>query len=305
MWLDVSVKHLGQRAAVSAVAVWAAIAVVFSLASFAAVAPAHAQSSGMSSALSSGLSSGLSAGAVTPLSVGGREALVSLPHDYDPALTYPVMLVFGGYGASPEDMASTSGLHGSANAIVAYARGIDNTWAGAPYSAMTMEEDIHFARAIVDELSYGHLVDRSRVYAIGHSNGGAFAIALACRAPDLVTGAVSVSGMFYQGIDADCADVPVPVLFLHAANDDVAVPAGGHRHGTPFEAVGGVFDRWAGRNGCLPEISARWTSAFGASAHAVNGCQAETEFVLSATAGHQWPSYAAQEAWHFLSRQVG
>lgn len=127
MWLDVSVKHLGQRAAVSAVAVWAAIAVVFSLASFAAVAPAHAQSSG----LSSGLSSGPSAGAVTPLSVGGREALVSLPHDYDPALTYPVMLVFGGYGASPEDMASTSGLHGSANAIVAYARGIDNTWAGA------------------------------------------------------------------------------------------------------------------------------------------------------------------------------
>lgn len=293
MCLDVSFKQLGQRAIVSTVAVWAAITTALSLVFFAAVAPAHAQSAG------------LRAGAVAPLTVGDREALVFLPHDYDPALTYPVMLVFGGYGASPEDMASTSGLHDFANAIVAYARGTDNTWAGAPYSAMTMEEDIHFARDIVDELSSDHLVDRSRVYAIGHSNGGAFAIALACRAPDLVTGAVSVSGMFYEGIDADCADAPVPVLFLYAANDDVAVPTGGHRHGAPFESVGAVVDRWAGRNGCLPGTSARWTSAVDGSAHVANGCLAETEFVLSDTAGHQWPSYAAQEAWHFLSRQVG
>lgn len=276
-----SVKRLGQRAAIAVVSFCAAVVSPF-------VPPVQAQTNGL----------------ITPVAVGEREALVALPHDYDPALTYPVMLVFGGLGASPEDMAATSGFHDGANAIVAYARGEADTWAGAPYSARSMEQDVAFSRQLVETLAVGHLVDRSRVYAVGHSNGGAFAAALACRAPDLVAGAVSVSGMFYAGVDAGCAAASVPVMFIHAANDDVARPEGGVRHNAPFDALGQVVDRWILRNGCLPEATERWTSAPGATARAVNGCRAETEILESPTAGHQWPDYATHEAWNFLSRQV-
>ncbi|WP_460490489.1 CE1 family esterase, partial [Corynebacterium nasicanis] len=238
------------------------------------------------------------------VAVGERSALLSLPAGYDPALSYPVLLVFGGLGASAEDMAATAGLHHGTNAIVAYARGLNNTWAGAPYSAASMGDDIAYARGIVDSIAAHHLVDRSRVYAVGHSNGGAFAEALACRAPDLVAGVASVSGMFYEGVDANCVGSPVPVLLMHAANDDVAVPVGGVRHGTRFEPTQEILGRWNHRNGCQPVPAPRWTSAPFAVATTGVGCRAETDFIISASAGHQWPSYASGEAWNFLSRQA-
>ncbi|MDO5671060.1 MAG: prolyl oligopeptidase family serine peptidase [Corynebacterium sp.] len=267
-----------------------------------------------SSALSSG-SSGLTGSSTgypaitpdhtTPLQVGGREALISLPEDYDPALTYPVLLAFGGYGVSPEQMSSDTGLQNASDAIVAYARGFNNAWAGAPYSASTMEEDIDFARQIVDALAAEHLIDRSRIYAIGHSNGGAFAIGLACRAPDLLAGAVSVSGMFYEGIDSDaaCLGSPVPVMLIHATNDNVARPEGGVWRERNVDSTASVLQRWAHRNVCLSETEEKFTFAPDSTHTSWVGCQSDTEYLLSNSAGHGWPHHAPFEAWDFLSRQ--
>lgn len=262
---------------------------------------------------SSGSSTGLAAPSypditpdtTTPLQVGHREALISLPEDYDPAVTYPVILAFGGYDVSPERMASDTGLQNASDAIVAYARGLDDAWAGAPYSATTMEEDVDFARAIVDTLALDHLIDRTRIYAIGHSNGGAFAVGLACRAPDLLAGAVSVSGMFYEGIDSDeaCVGSPVPVMLIHSVDDGIARPEGGVWRETNVDSTRSVLERWAQRNLCQPSTRDLLTFAPDSTHTEWVGCAADTEYLLSNSAGHGWPHHAPFEAWDFLSRQ--
>ena len=263
-----------------------------------AVAPAHAQS-----ALSSASPATVTPDQTVSLPVGHRDVLVSLPADVDPTVAHPLVLVFGGWGAGPEQMAFDMGMRDAADAIVAYARGVDNAWAGAPYAVTSQEEDLAYTRAVVDAIAAQHPVDYSRVYAVGHSNGGAFALTLACRAPDLVAGVVSVSGMFYEPVDTDCVGAPVPVQIIHAANDDVALLEGGWRHNAPFLPTAEMLGRWVWRNGCLTEVLPVPTAVPDAAHEAWLGCVEETELVLSYSAGHPWPSYAPYVAWDFLSRQ--
>lgn len=263
-------------------------------------APAHARSA---LPLSSTTLPAVTPDVTFPIAVGDRDALVSLPAGYDPAVAWPVILAFGGWGVSPEQMASDTGLRDATDAIVVYARGHADSWAGAPYAVTSTEQDVAYARAIVDTLSSQYTVNRARVYAVGHSDGGAFALSLACRAPDLVAGVVSVSGMFYDPIDAGCVGAPVPVKIIHAANDDVALVDGGVRHHAPFLSTRALLDRWALRNGCLPLTHPSSTSAPDATLEKWVGCHAETEYLLSRSAGHGWPDHAAREAWAFLSTQ--
>lgn len=264
------------------------------------LAPASAQSSSGSSGSSV---YGAERDKTQPLSVGERDVLVSLPVDYDPALSYPVLLAFGGWGVSPEELSRVAGLRAGSDAIIAYGRGVGDAWAGAPYSRTSMDEDVRYSRAVVDRIADRYSVDRSRVYAIGHSNGGAFALSLACRAPDLMAGVVSVSGMFYDEGDGGCRGGGVPVMFIHAVNDDVALINGGVRNGAHFLPVHELFQRWGVRNGCLPLAAHLPAFAPDASHRLWTGCRADSEIVISESAGHPWPRHAPAVAWDFLSRQ--
>ncbi len=239
-----------------------------------------------------------------PVPVGDREALVSLPQNHDPAVAHPLLLVFGGWGADPGEMAGNMGVRDAAvDAIVVYARGVGNAWAGAPYATTSQEEDIAHIREVVDAVAGQYHVNRSRVYALGHSNGGAFALTLACRAPDLVAGVVSVSGMFYEPVDSHCVGGPVPVQIIHDVHDDVARPEGGQRHGAPFLPVQEILDRWAVRNGCVDGSFPVLTYLPYADHQAWSGCHAETEAVITSHRGHGWAGHAPHTAWDFLSRQ--
>lgn len=277
----------------------AMLALILSLGALAPV-PAAAQSSLPGGFALSGGSSGRDA--TFPLAVGGRDVLVSLPPNYNPAIAHPVLLVFGGLGASAEEVSRTLGLRANSGAIIAYARGVGNAWAGAPYSQTTMDADVSYARGIVDAIAAQHPVNRGRIYAIGHSNGGAFALNLACRAPELLAGAVSVSGMFYTAADQGCGGGNVPVMLIHSTNDDVAVYGGGVRHGAPFLSVDEMFQRWGTRNGCqLTPI--HLPGAGGRTHRSWTNCRAQTELVVSPSAGHPWPGHAPAVARDFLARQ--
>lgn len=256
--------------------------------------PAHAQS-GMSTVYPAATPD-----STYPLDIGGRTARVSVP----PGATgpRPLILAFGGWGTSPTDMAADTGLRNVSDALIVYPQGVTAAWAGAPYSRTTHDEDVAHVRALVDAVAARHPVDRSRIYAVGHSNGGGMAAILACRAPDLVAGVAVVSGMFYDAVDRGCVGAPVPVTFIHALNDDVSRLGGGVRHGAHFTPVGEIVERWRQRNGCHPLPALDVTPAVLLRQN-FQGCHADTRYVLSAVSGHQWPAHAAGEAWDFLSRQ--
>lgn len=235
---------------------------------------------------------------------GTRDVVISLPEDYDPAQSYPVWLAYPGRFISPEHMSTDTGLQVASDAIVAYARGESGAFAGAPYSTTTMEEDIAYTRAIIDRIEQDHLVDRERIFAIGHSNGGGFALSLACFAPDLVAGVSAASGIYYDPgtpKTGQCAGDPVPVMIEHSSNDGLSWIDGGTAHGAHYMGARQLSESWAEINGCSARTVTR-PVAHEVTAHVYQDCVAPTEFVVSENDGHGWPHYASFQAWDFFSR---
>lgn len=237
-----------------------------------------------------------------------REYLVKLPENRDPARTYPVVLAFGGKGDSATSFRSYAGLEQATagGAIIIYAQGVDNSWAGAPYASTTMAQDIAYVRTAVDDVTAHHGGDRGRVYAVGMSNGGGMATALGCHAPELVDATASVAGAYYDPTVTGCNPRGgVPALIIHGTNDTLMNYWGGTRHGAHYQGAYAAFESIAARNHCtVPAVnqvhehpnSTTFRPAF---------CATPTEFVRIGDGGHEW-SYTpsvADISWGFLQRQ--
>lgn len=278
-------------------------------------APAHAQlssASSLSSADTTGSAAAVSSGEVAQefqgssnslaqaigsgdverrtLRVDGRdrEYLLALPQNFDPVRTYPVIFGFGGWQQTATGMRSYAELERTAgDAIVVYAQGVDNAWAGAPYAATSLTEDINYVSAIIDELVADYSARRSKVYAAGMSNGGGMAIALACHAPQLVTAVATVAGAPYDPTVTGCAAGQVPALIVHGTADDVIAYTGGTRHGAPYHSVDETFRALGDKNGCdLTELS--FVDDTNTTTFTPGDCDVDTEVVRVNGGGHTW-----------------
>lgn len=236
-----------------------------------------------------------------------RSAIVSVTSAYDPHKPTPVLFGFGGRDDTPENYRnysrfSTTGAAGEA--IVVYPRGIDNAWEGAPYATSTRGQDVAFVRQIVDELDKKFNIDRNRIYAAGMSNGGGFVMNLACQAPDLIAGVVSVSGAFYNPVNEGCAPESVPTFVIHGQQDELTHYHGGTLHNAPYLPAPRLIHSRAMRNGCAPqpvvEQKSNNVTQFG-----YPGCRDEAVFWRINDQGHNWhfAPDVANEAWNFLARQ--
>ena len=78
-------------------------------------------------------------------------------------------------------------------------------------------DDVAFFRALVDDVKRQHAV--KSVFVVGHSNGAFMALRLACDAPDLFDGIVSVSGSTWLDATRCGAGKAVPLLFVHGTAD--------------------------------------------------------------------------------------
>jgi polyhydroxybutyrate depolymerase len=190
-----------------------------------------------------------------------REVLVHVPPlSRRPVTGMPLVIAFHGYSATARQLADTALLDPIADEdgfAVAYPQGAGAvaTWAfpGGPTLPSDGVDDIRFMEALLDRVTAEGCVDTGRVIAMGHSMGGGMAEALACELADRLAGAVLVSAVRF-GIPCSPAR-PIPVLALHALDDDVLPYWGGHIPGTPtwypdVEPVERAMADWAARNGC-------------------------------------------------------
>jgi polyhydroxybutyrate depolymerase len=141
-------------------------------------------------------------------------------------------------------------------------------------------EDVPRLLKLVDAI--GRCVPVSTVTAVGFSNGGLMANALACRAADRVRAIVLVASG-YEGLGRCAPSRPVSVLDVHGSSDQVV----GYRGLRAFVGT------WAQRDGCAarpttnrePErvTHVRW-----------HGCAAGSRVEHLRVAGdtHGWPSLA-------------
>lgn len=237
---------------------------------------------------------------------GGRTYNVILPEGYEHGKTYPVIIGFGGWQHTAEQARGYQRLEDYArDTIVVYAQGKDNAWGGAPYASESLNSDISYVRDVINDVASKYGGDRNRVAAVGLSNGGGMAAALACHAPDTVKAVATVAGAFYNPTVTGCTPGAVPTLIMHGTADDIVSYYGGTRHGAPYKSVNQVFDTFRTKNGCGNTVSD--TGTWKVTTTTAQRCNAETVLQTVRGGGHTWfPSSpaASEETTKFLSRHL-
>ena len=184
---------------------------------------------------------------------------------------------------------------------------------------------------MIDDVARAAAVDRTRVYATGHSNGAMMAYRLGAEAADRVAAIAPVAGAMTVARFAPRR--AVPVLHVHSVDDPRALYAGGvtstlgrEIHHEPVEAE---LARWRERDGCpaAPEVrDRRERPATGGTMQTATllvfaPCAEGSEVRLwkLTGAGHGWPGAdpilserrmgprtdvisASEEVWAFLAR---
>lgn len=236
-----------------------------------------------------------------------REYHIAIPAFFDATRSYPVIIGFGGWQETATRFRDYSDLEQAArgNAIIIYAQGVNNAWAGAPYASTTMSQDINYARAAITDVITNFSGDADRVYATGLSNGGGMAAALSCHAPELVHAIATVAGAFYNPTVTGCMGSSVPTLLMHGTDDGTIAYGGGTRHGAPYRSVYQTFESFAFRNGCTTAIINQTTEHYGTTTFRPAYCFHDTEIVRVNGGGHTWfnDPRAEDVVWEFFRRQ--
>lgn len=156
---------------------------------------------------------------------------------------------------------------------------------------------MNFLSALIENAVERGLADPTRVYLIGHSNGGGMAMRMACDRPDLVAGIGVVATKVLEAYPCT-GGAPVPAIFFHGTDDRIAPHEGreGGRLGDTYSSVDSLAI-WAERNGCarpgeVQHVDAR--PGDGTSLEIVNyrGCDAPLTYVVIEGGGHGWPGAA-------------
>lgn len=154
--------------------------------------------------------------------------------------------------------------------------GLPNVPGGASWSAREGSQDVAFVREVVEDVASRYCVDRSRVYASGHSNGANLAQRLACDAEDVFAAAAWFAGGLLR--DGCTLDRPVGVASFHGTDDETI----------PISDAEASRDAWAARLACTQVVS----DAFGdGTQDRYVGCDGgvEVRWRVYEGQGHSWP----------------
>jgi polyhydroxybutyrate depolymerase len=176
----------------------------------------------------------------TPRTVfgGDRPVPLQIPAAYDAEQAWPLVMVLHGYGvtaAIQTGYLGTGALVDGEGVLMLAPEGTTDSYdeqfwnatdACCNFDASTVD-DVAYLRSLIEDVSEDYTIDSSRVFVIGHSNGGFMAHRMACEASDVVTAVVSIAGMTW--LDAgNCTPAnDVSVLQIHGDIDDTIFYAGG------------------------------------------------------------------------------
>lgn len=202
----------------------------------------------------------------------GARPLASLrvPRSYDPQKPSPLLLVLHGYGSTGAEHAAMfdlGDLPERERIVIAAPDGtLDSAgarfWNAVP-SCCDFEakgiDDVAYLRGLVTDLRAKYNIDPKRIYAVGHSNGGAMALRLACDEASTFAAVVDLAGPFYADGAASChPSEPVSVRIMHGTRDAVVpfdgglVPVRVHPKAGrfPTSSARGKADTFAKLDGC-------------------------------------------------------
>lgn len=164
------------------------------------------------------------------LSVDGiqREALIYLPDDKSDILR-PVIFAFHGHGGTMRLAAEKFSCENYwPEAIVIYPqglktpgtltdpRGMQSGWQNS--IGDMADRDIRFFDELLQYLNHAYTIDQTRIYALGHSNGGLMTYILWAARGDVLAGIASISAILGSAKDRALL-TPKPVFYVAGRND--------------------------------------------------------------------------------------
>lgn len=117
-------------------------------------------------------------------------------------------------------------------------------------------DDVAYLTGLVAEIAKRYPTDLKRVYVVGHSNGAAMAMRLACDASSTFAAVFELAGPFWSDPPNQChPTAPVAIRVLHGTADTEVPYAGGsvgdvgNLYSPGAQAIASF---WAQKNGCDP-----------------------------------------------------
>jgi polyhydroxybutyrate depolymerase len=176
----------------------------------------------------------------TELSVGTeqRKAIVALPPGDTRKQRRPLLVLLHGYALPPAYLDEYLGLRKLARARGMYLLLPESKTdsAGLTYWNATDAccdfdgtnvDDVAALSDVIQATTAALPVDETRIYLIGHSNGGFMAYRMACERGASIAGIAVLAGANFLDPAACVPNVPVSVLHIHGSADGVINYAGG------------------------------------------------------------------------------
>ena len=213
---------------------------------------------------------------------------VHIPTSYKANEKMPVIVNYDGIDGGGIKMESYSNVD-SLPVIAVYPDSLMGTrgftaWQGAPYS-LGGDYDVQFTKDMMHDLQQRYCADATKVFAIGMSNGGGFAVIASCQLPGTFKAIASLSGAYYTG----CSGNEKPsgsLLALHSAADPQVPLQGSLTKGVP------VVTEWAGQQAKARNCqkNTRSTDIYGAERFTWRSCQdnALVRLVVLQNQPHGW-----------------
>jgi polyhydroxybutyrate depolymerase len=197
------------------------------------------------------------------ITIGGdRPVKMYVPAAYDGSKPAPLLVLLHGYSASGSLQELYFGFKGIADErgfLYAVPDGTTDASGNKFWNATdaccdfggTAVDDSAYLSGVIDEIKAKYSVDPTRVYLVGHSNGGFMSYRMACDHADQIAAIASLAGATFAD-DSQCNPAePVSVLQIHGTADDTVLYDGGTFAGT-LSYPGAVLttETWATHGGC-------------------------------------------------------
>jgi polyhydroxybutyrate depolymerase len=199
----------------------------------------------------------------TTVHLADRTALLYLPAKSPAGVPASLVVALHGYTADAAGVVDFLGLRPLADSrgfLVLAPQGTTDReghtfWNAARaccnFAGSTVDDSEFLSRLIAGVTSaYG--IGSTRVYLVGHSNGGFMAHRFACDHPDQVGAIASIAGAL--DVDATCEPAkPVSVLQVHGDADETIAYDGGEISGRSYTSADQTVARWRQIDGCRTE----------------------------------------------------
>ncbi len=196
------------------------------------------------------------------IDAGRGEIPLTVPAGYDASVPTPLIVSLHGYSGNGEGHDRSWGISALADKYhfltispdgEQEAGGNRNRYWNASDACCNFGEteidDSGYIRRLIDQIKAGYNVDDSRVYVIGHSNGGFMSYRMAYEHSGVVAAIASLAGANHME-QRDPPPYPVHVLQIHGTDDATIAYRGGDIQENRYPSAMGSVSRWARYNGC-------------------------------------------------------